>query len=1000
MKYTINRTNHKEFDFYEINKRAGRAYFIPYSSKEVLEKTPIASERFSSDIVKVLSGEWDFKYYAKKSKLPEIFDTETEGFDKINVPSTWQRTGYEPPVYLNCPYEFETRPPKLPNEFSAGVYRKYFSLSSLEKVYILTFLGVIPCVDLYVNGKFAGYSEGAHNTAEFDISDYVIAGENELLAVVHKWSTGTFLECQDMFRENGIFRDVLLYEMPKTFINDYFLKTEKIESGWSINARISLSGNFDGYSVTVEIKDNGKTIAIKSSPASETVAIGFEGLQVKEWNAEIPKIYETYIVLKKGDSEIETVRNLTGFKQIKIIKNVFTFNDAKIKIKGVNHHDTHYKNGYVMSFADLEKDIKLMKSLNVNGVRTSHYPPDANLLTLCDLYGLYVIDEADIETHGCGGYPYFKMNLISNNPKWIPRYLDRVSRMYYRDRNHACITMWSLGNEAGGYKCQDACFEFLHEKCPEIPVHYEGVIRTTRHSYDVVSEMYTSTGNLIEVRDGIRGKKYKNKPFYLCEYCHAMGVGPGCLEEYWDIFYSADIFMGGCIWEWADHAVYHDEGKLKYTYGGDHGEIKHDGNFCVDGLMYPDRTPHTGALEMKAVYRPVRVQLTKQGSFIFKNTNRFRNADYITVKWVLLQNGVKADTGSFGLDIEPCGEQEIKLNLKFSENCDFHINFCYLNEFKQELATEQLTLREAACDEVNMKDDISLICETDNDLLKINFNKGFAVFSKTTGNLEQYNINGKEMMNQEPVASKGFLPNIFRALLDNDNRRKSNWLKLSYNNYNVRLDKFDFADKDGFITVNSKLIIYNSKTDLFSVNLAYLINSNGSVKVVAKLEPQKTMFLETDLPRFGLMLEMPRSFDNIEYYGLGERENLCDFKAQATIGIYKNTVDRMHEPYIKPQDNGNHTEVRWLKITDTDGAGIMFCCSKNKFSFSVHNYTQRLLQEAKHQEDLCDQNTTVLNIDGFMRGAGTASCGPDTLPKYTFDAKDGLEFEFIMTPVV
>lgn len=1000
MKYTINRTNHSNFEFYEINKRPGRAYFIPYGSKESLKKTPVSSERFSSDIVKVLSGEWDFKYYPKKSNLPEIFDTDSESFDKITVPSTWQRIGYEPPVYLNCPYEFDTKPPKLPKEFSAGVYRKHFSVSSLDSDYILSFLGVIPCIDLYINGEFTGYSEGAHNTAEFDISKYVHKGENELLAVVHKWSTGTFLECQDMFRENGIFRDVLLYEMPKTFINDYFLETSKNDNCWSINAQIALCGDLADCNIKIELYDNGKVIASNSAPASELTSIKFYDLPVEEWNAEIPKIYETFIVLNRGDFEIEAVRNFTGFKQIKIFKNVFTFNDAKIKIKGVNHHDTHYKNGYVMSFADLEKDIKLMKSLNVNGVRTSHYPPDANLLTLCDLYGLYVIDEADIETHGCGSFPHFRINMISNNVKWIPRYVDRVSRMYYRDRNHTCITMWSLGNEAGGYKCQDACYEFLHDICPEIPVHYEGVIRTPRHSYDVVSEMYTSTGDLIAVRNGIRGKKYKNKPFYLCEYCHAMGVGPGCLEEYWDIFYSADIFMGGCIWEWADHAVYHDEGKLKYTYGGDHGEIKHDGNFCVDGLMYPDRTPHTGALEMKAVYRPVKAKLTERGSFVFKNTNRFRNADYITVKWVLLQNGIKTDSGSFGLDILPCGEQEIKLDLNLTMNCDLHINFIYLNEFEQELAKEQVLLQEATADENDIERGNNLDVKEDAGLLSINFDNGFAVFNKATGNLECYNVNEKEMLNQNPVTSKGFLPNIFRALLDNDNRRKSNWLKLCYNNYNIRLENFDFEDKVGYELVKTKFMIYNSKTDLFSVDLVYLIKPAGSIKVTARLEPQKTIFLETDLPRFGLMLEMPRNFDHIEYFGLGELENLCDFKAQATVGIYKNEVDRMHEPYIKPQDNGNHTQVRWLKITDNDGAGIMYCYSKNKFSFNIHNYTQKLLQEAKHQEDLYNQNTTVLSIDGFLRGAGTASCGPDTLPEYTFDAKDGLEFEFIMMPVI
>jgi len=999
MEYAINRTNHSNFDFYEINKRAGRAYFIPYFSKDTLEKTLVSDERFSSDIVTVLSGEWDFKYYANKSAIPDMFDTDSVSFDRITVPSTWQRTGYEPPVYLNCPYEFETRPPKLPADFSAGVYRKTFTVKGTKGNCIISFLGVIPCIDLYVNGAFVGYSEGAHNTAEFEINDYINEGENELLAVVHKWSTGTFLECQDMFRENGIFRDVLLYEMPKTYINDYYLETAKTGSTWAVNAQVDLHGDFSGYLVNMAIKDKGKIIVQKTVPASELVVIPFENLTVEEWSAEIPKLYEIYIVLIHGNAEIEAVRNFTGFKQIKIINNIFTFNEAKIKIKGVNHHDTHYKNGYVMSYNDLEKDIILMKSLNVNGLRTSHYPPDANLLSLCDLYGLYVIDEADIETHGCAVHPHFRMNLISNNIKWIPRYVDRVSRMYYRDRNHACITMWSLGNEAGGYKCQDACYDFLHKICPEIPVHYEGVIRTPRHSYDVVSEMYTSTGNLKEVREGIRGKKYKNKPFFLCEYCHAMGVGPGCLEEYWDIIYSADVFMGGCIWEWADHAVYHDEGELKYTYGGDHGEVKHDGNFCVDGLVYPDRTPHTGALEMKAIYRPVRVSQAENGRFVFINTNRFRNADYITVKWVLLKNGCPVDNGTFGLNMVPGGEQEVALELEMSADIDFHINFCYFDEFGHELATEQLSLREKTTP-FEFAEGNSLSHKEDGDLLSVNFDNGYVVFNKTTGVMESYTVNGKKFLNQEPVSSKGFIPNIFRAPLDNDTRKKSSWLKFSYNDFSTKLESFEFFVKDTAVTVISKHSILNAKTGLFTYELKYYIKANGSINIDAKLEPQKALSLETDLARFGLMLEMPRMFDNVEYFGLGELENLCDFKAQATVGIYKNKVAKMHEPYIKPQDNGNHTEVRWLKITDSLGAGLMFCAGTSKFSFSVHHYTQKLLQEAKHQEDLFDQNTTALSIDGFMRGAGTASCGPDTLPQYTFDAKDGLAFNFIMLPII
>lgn len=1005
MRYRIDRQNHLDFDVFEINKRPGRAYFIPYSEKETLVTTPLSSERYSSDLVRVLSGEWDFKYYRKKSLIPEVFDTDTLKFDKINVPSTWQRVGYEPPVYLNTRYEFETRPPKLPDEFSAGVYRKFFTVDDIEKKYILSFLGVIPCIDLYINGEFAGYSEGAHNTAEFDISSYLKSGENELVAVVHKWCTGTYLECQDMFRENGIFRDVLLYQLPDVHINDFRLKTEKTKNGWSLDVLIELEGKLglNEYELALSLVDRytGKEIAGQTLPAANTTATVLQSLNVSEWSAEIPVVYDFFITLLHKGNEVETLRNITGFKQIKIIKDVFTFNDTKIKVKGVNHHDTHPVTGYVMSFADLEKDIKLMKSLNVNGVRTSHYPPDPHLLVLCDIYGLYVIDEADIETHGCGSPPHFRINLISNNAKWIPHYVDRVSRMYYRDRNHPSILMWSLGNEAGGHKCQDACYEFLNEFCPEIPVHYEGVIHTRRHSYDVVSEMYTSTDDMIKILNGTRGRKYKNKPFYLCEYCHAMGVGPGALEEYWDIMYSSDIFMGGCIWEWADHAVYHKNGPLKYTYGGDHGERKHDGNFCVDGLVYPDRTLHTGAKAMKAVYRPVRASKNEDGSFTFKNTNSFKNADYISVNWELLTDGVSVQSGSFGLDIEPLESQIIKLDINddFADNTDLHINFSYFDKDGNNLAIEQLALNESKTTVLETADSGEIAVVESSENLTVRFSDGKIIFNMATGMFERYLFQGRDLISQSPADCKGPVPNIFRALLDNDARMRDKWLKAGYDDISADCFSFIYTSEDKNVCVEAEFNLMHKRKVLYKARLVYNIYSSGLIKLTAELSTVNANRFPTDIPRFGVMIEMPREFENAEYFAFGPYENLNDFKAHTTLGIYESRIRDFHEPYVKPQDNGNRSFTRWLKVTDNDGHGLMFLRDKEFFSFSAHHYTQKLLQGAKHQEDLTDQNITAISIDGFMRGTGTSSCGQDTLPKYRIDAEDGLEFSFYIKPI-
>lgn len=998
MIYKLNRTNYRDFKVFEKNKLAGRAYFIPYLKKEELSNTPFEKERVSSDIVRVLSGKWDFKYFGDVSDMPRSLDTDKTKFDKITVPSTWQRTGYEPPVYLNCPYPFETPVPDIPEELSSAVYRTFFDVKKDNKNYIISFLGIIPCVDVYLNGKFVGYSEGAHNTAEFLLNDFIKKGENELVAVVRKWSTGTFLECQDMFRENGIFRDVLLYEMPPTYINDYEIRTDKSEKGYNLSCDVFINGETAGYTVGVFLTKDGGEILSQEVEASEKINVEMACPDAVEWNAEIPSLYELYITLYKDGAEVETLRNFTGFKTVKIDGHVYTFNGQKIKIKGVNHHDTHPETGYVMTVDDLKKDILLMKSLNVNTVRTSHYPPDAQFLTLCDIYGLYVVDEADIETHGCGCEPYNDINLISNDLKWAPRYVDRVKRMFYRDRNHPSIIMWSLGNEAGGWKCQDKCFKFLSEACPRIPVHYEGVIRTPRHGYSVISEMYTHHDDLVRVRERSRGAHYKNKPFFLCEYCHAMGVGPGALEDYWEIIYSDDIFMGGCIWEWADHAVQHDKGRLKYTYGGDHGEKKHDGNFCVDGLMYPDRTPHTGAYEMKAVYRPLRAAHKGGERFSFLNTNRFRDSGYIKILWELLHDGMSAAQGEIKLVIAPAESAEVSVDLPSMADGEHHINFIYLDG-DEEIAVEQIALKEGLPEFKPLQNKKIKATET-GECITVEFDGGAAVFGKSDGKLVSYVCKGKEMLNSAPVSHVGFGPNLFRARLDNDTDRYEAWKSAGFGSFRQEPVSISYTDDGLTAKISTAFTLEHRRRILFDFNAVYTVFGNGTIKVDASVSPRAKLEAMRDIPRFGMTAELVRSLENVEYFGLGSLENLPDFNAQSTVGIYKTTVGEMHEPYIKPQDNGNRGGVRFLKLTDGDGDGVLISAVDKAFSFSVHNYTQGRLIKAKHQEDLRDEKTTFLSVDGFMRGTGTASCGPDTLDKYKVNAENGLSFSFALSPIV
>ncbi|MDE6722753.1 MAG: hypothetical protein K2J55_00980, partial [Eubacterium sp.] len=546
MKYQISRNLHSDFSVFEENKLAERSYFIPFSTTERLLESDYKNERYVSDRTISLSGKWDFAYFDKLSKIPDTFDTENFSFDEIDVPSTWQRTGYDQIAYINTRYPFPKKPPHIPQDVAVGIYRKSFSATG-SKHRTLNFLGVAGALAVYINRKYVGYSEGSHNTAEFDISAVLNDGSNEVVAVVYKWSNGTYLECQDMFRENGIFRNVYIIETETNYINDFCIRPERNIDG-TYNVNISVDGSFDEHSkIRITASDDKILFETELLPSKNAT---IPSLYVEEWSAEIPKLYEVIISLYNGEEETEAIRTYLGFKHIEINEEVFLFNDKAIKFKGVNHHDTHMTKGYAVSLDDLELDIKLMKEYNCNAVRTSHYPPDPAFLTMCDMYGLYVVDEADIETHGFYAVPYstYRPNRLSNDISWAEHYLDRVKRMYGRDKNHPCITMWSLGNESGGYKCQDVCYDYLKKVNPEIPVHYEGVNRSKRWAYDVVSHMYASPELMRNVLKGNAGKKYKGKPFFQCEYAHAMGDGPGRLEEYMQLFYSSDQFMGGCIW--------------------------------------------------------------------------------------------------------------------------------------------------------------------------------------------------------------------------------------------------------------------------------------------------------------------------------------------------------------------------------------------------------------------------------------------------------------------
>ena len=1009
MIYQLKNENYFTFETFGKNKLSPRAYFIPFSDKKKAATTEICEARFCSDLVTCLSGEWEFKFFKDPKGLPEKFDTDDCAFDRVKVPSTWEYTGYLDPMYLCTYIPFHFDPPKIPKEKeiglfrlaknnvvtfyakdqynSVGVYRKKFVVADKGKTYTVAFLGVAACLDLYLNGRFVGYSEGSHNTAEFLLDEFICEGENELVAVVHRFSTGTYLETQDMFRNSGIFRDVLLYATEKKHVLDYEIKTPYSEK--------------DGYRLTVDV-------TTKNGEEGDRVKVFFLGKEhlsvcngdgvarfdidapdIEEWSSEKPTLYTLTIGFGS-----EFICEKVGFRRIRIEKDVFYFNGEKIKIKGVDHHDTDAEKGSAMNVDDMERDVRLMKEYNVNAVRTSHYPPDPLFVRLCLKYGLYVVEEADIETH-CA-HAAHNLSYISRNGAWKEHYLDRVKRMYKRDRNLACILMWSLGNESGGLTCQKYCYDYL-KTVTDTPVHYEWCGAETEVGFDVLSEMYTP----LETMKKRAAERFVNpkrmKPYFLCEYAHAMGVGPGALEDYVELFLSDDVYMGGCIWEWADHAVYHKENG-NYTYGGDHHDYINDKTFCIDGLFRPDRTPYVSAYSMKTAYRPVRAKYLGDGKVEFYNTNRFISTDYLTVFVAMVTEGQEGEERELPLLLKPTEKRVVTFD--FSKDKEVFLNVRYVeNGTGRGIAAEQITLNERFPTETCAalpKEKVQVRREKGR--IAVDFGNGLSVvFDKKKGGILSYAVNGTDLIAARKKRGRGVgvYEEIYRAPLCNDRHVRKKWEALGFH----RL-------KNG--TVGCKVKKEGEKTIVeFSYRLYSFILPVAAVTDVYTLQPGGTITLESRftpywkamLPRVGKTFAFKYDFCNVRYYGRGDMANYPDMLSHAPIGIYEHKGN-FGEKMIVPQASGNRCDVRWAEVTDDNGVGVCFRAVKKPFGLDVEHYDERTLASWKHIVDYKDEDATYVHVDGFVCGVGSNSCGPLPEQKYRIEEKKELTFCFEMVPIV
>lgn len=977
MKYTLNKTNYSDFSVYEQNKLPGRSYFIPFPSRAQADAVTPLTRRYASEKVLCLNGEWDFKFYPIPAELPDVLDTEAVTFDKLDVPSCWQFRGYDRPFYVNLRYQFPLKPPVIPttekvgkvftlagmdqkitprwvqpeNEYNfVGVYRRFIELPEGNKRCTISFLGIASCLDLYVNGAYVGYSEGAHNTAEFDLTSKLHAGTNELVAVVHRWCTGTYLEDQDMFRNNGIFRDVLLRMDDPTDFIDLDARTRKTGMTYALNVCAQVISDTD---VTFTLEGHGICQSKTVSSVNGRAEAVFEALRVTEWNAETPTLYNLYF-----ETATSCVREPIGFKDVKIKGDILYFNGQKLKFKGVNHHDTNAKNGYTMSPEDIEKDILLCKQFNIDTIRTSHYPPDPLLIELADLHGIYIVDENDMETHGTFAMqvpPSY--NTISHDPKWQPRYVDRITRLYQRDKLHSntSIFMWSLGNEGGGYRNTDAMYSYLKAHS-DLPVQYESAVHCKREAYDVGSEMYPSVEMVHDV--GLHRRKMKrlnDRPYFMCEYAHAMGVGPGNIEPYWEEIYQFDNLMGGCVWEMVDHAVEHPDGSL--TYGGDHGEWEHDGNFCCDGIFYSDRTPSTGAHIMKHIYRPIRASWVGENTVELFNTTGFTNGSCYTLhfRW---NNGNEQTVCEA---IAPMSR--IRVTVAPGEA----VNDCL---WANVTATDNRTGRIVSQEQIT----VSLQAENTPDVCPLPreaaVERGGLVLKE----------NSRAVLAPAPQSTL-----LYRVGTDNDNDVTMN---NSMTPYAVsQTEKILSAAKtaNGW-QVTTQITMKKAK---FQVTDTYEGCADG-VLVTSRIRCVSGGGI---LPRFGKSFRLDSAFDAVEYLGR-TGESYCDMKEQFPIDTAACKVEDMTEPNIRPQESGNRCDCLWASVSD-GRTKITFTAVDVPFELGIKPYSDRELLDMKHRTDETRTGTYV-TIQAFQQGIGTGSCGPATAEQYKFSAKKEYTLKFVV----
>ncbi len=995
------------------NTMPARAYFIPASKR----MDNLVEHREESDRMQLLNGTWKFQYFNSIYDVQEPFfekDYDTENFDEIQVPSVWQMAGYDTHQYTNIRYPFPFDPPYVPQDIPCGTYAHTFVYHKDENApkAFLNFEGVDSCFYVWINGSYVGYSQVSHMTSEFDITDLLRDGENSIAVLVMKWCDGSYLEDQDKFRMSGIFRDVYILKRPKQAISDYHIKT-RIED---MLAKVEIEMKFySPLNVKISIEDRNGAVVALGSIAEEGTAV-LEIASPELWNTENPYLYKLIL-----ETENEVIVDHIALRKIEIKDQVIYLNGQKIKFRGVNRHDSDPVTGFTINPEQITTDLTLMKQHNFNAIRSSHYPNAPFFYEMCDKYGFMVIDEADIEAHGPfmiyrkedTDYNRFKRwnEKIADDPVWEEAIVDRVKLMVERDKNRFCIVMWSMGNESA-YGCNfEKALEWTKNFDPDRITQYESArYRNYDETYDysnldVYSRMYPALSEIQEYLD-----KDGSKPFLLVEYCHSMGNGPGDFEDYFQMIQDNDKMCGGFVWEWCDHAIAHgtaENGKTIYAYGGDHGEEIHDGNFCMDGLVYPDRTVHTGLLEYKNVYRPARVISydKESGELVLHNYMDFDDLkDYVKISYELTQDGLVISKGKLPeVSAAPHSEGKINLKINVPESGKCYLKFIYHLKKELPLLDEDHIL---GFDEIEVSKDGAKCKLAEKWLQKTAVDSELQVNENDT----QIHIKGREfaytidkrtaLFTEMKFAGREYLNhpmelNIWRAPTDNDMYIKSEWKKAHYDKAYTRAYTTEVVQgKHGVKITSHASVVAETVQKILDVTITWKIEAAGKIDADIAVTKDDEF---PDLPRFGVRMFLDKKLSAVRYFGMGPQESYCDKHQAASHGLYQANVDDLHEDYIRPQENGSHYDCEYVELNNSR-YGIVASAEK-AFSFNASYYTQEELEKKTHNYELIESDSVVFCVDYALNGIGSNSCGPVVLEQYRFD--DVLfRFQFTLIPYV